>query len=100
MRLSELKSTLNADWSAVSECTAELPVPLDFFLFKANYFVPFSNTHTMELTYRSFFLLGCIFLDWALVASAEEGKSGVFLQKKKCCPDLFSVVTWLSEMPN
>lgn len=29
---SELKSTLNAKWFAVSECTAELPVPLDFWL--------------------------------------------------------------------
>lgn len=27
---SELKSTLNAKWFAVSECTVELPVPLDF----------------------------------------------------------------------
>ena len=85
----ELKSTLNADWSAVSECTAELPVPLDF-LFKANYFWPFA-ANTMELTYRSFFLLGCILLDWALVASAEEGKCGSSPSNIQC-PDLLSVV--------
>lgn len=33
----------------------------------------------MELTYRIIVLLGCIFLDWSLLASAEEGESGVFL---------------------
>lgn len=29
----------------------------------------------MELIYCSFFLLPCIFLDWALRTRAEEGKS-------------------------
>lgn len=29
----------------------------------------------MELLYCGFFLLNCIFLDWALRTSAEEGES-------------------------
>lgn len=82
MRLSELKSTLNADWFAVSECTAELPQPLDFLIqgkSEVGSFLPFSSNSNMELTYRSIVLLGSIFLDWALLASAEEGESGVFI---------------------
>lgn len=42
-------------------------------------FLPF-ETNAMEWTYWSIVLLGCIFLDWALLTSAEEGKSGVFLR--------------------
>lgn len=52
----------------------------------------------MELTYTSIVLLGCFFLDWFLLASAEEGESPVSLFK--CCLDLFSVVTWLRDMSN
>lgn len=42
-------------------------------------FLPF-ETNAMEWTYWSIVLLGCIFLDWAPLTSAEEGKSGVFLR--------------------
>lgn len=79
-RLSELKSTLNADWFAVSDCTAESAVATWFYIqgkTEVAWFLPFS-TDAMELTYWSFVLLGFILLDWALLTSAEEGKSGVF----------------------
>lgn len=79
-RLSELKSTLNADWFAVSDCTAESAVATWFYIqgkTEVARFLPFS-TGAMELTYWSFVLLGYILLDWALLTPAEEGKSGVF----------------------
>lgn len=41
----------------------------------------------MELTYKRVVLLGCIFLDLALRAFAEEGELYF-----KCCLDLFFVV--------
>lgn len=46
----------------------------------------------MELTYWwSIVLLGCIFLDWALLASAEEGKCEPFKKKKSCLDMFFSL---------
>lgn len=78
----------NADWCAVRERTAELQVPLDFS-FKAKrkcgHFLPFSSI-AMELTCWSIVLLGCTFLHWTLLVSAEEGE---WFKKKKSCLALF-----------
>lgn len=77
--LSTVRGSLNSSPllnGLCSQCKSEQPSPLDFiFAIKTEVasFLPFA-TNAMEWTYWSVVLLRCIFLDWALLTSAEEGE--------------------------
>lgn len=64
----------------------------------------------MELIYQSIVLLGCIFLDWALLSTADEGEWFFFLLNIYLFSyyyyyyyyflDVLPTLVWVSEMSN
>lgn len=62
----------------------------------------------MELIYQSIVLLGCIFLDWALLSTADEGEWVFFLLNIYLFSyyyyyyflDVLLTLVWVSEMSN
>lgn len=74
-----LRFSANANWFAAFERTAELYLPhlliVEAKSRNALFYYYFFAFIAMELIYCSVFLLPCVFLDWALRTSAEEGES-------------------------